>query len=83
MIWGINILISYMMYLFYHFIMYALPAMIQIKSNLYERQADKEIKTNNFQTTLPENNSDLANDYGNLINRITMLIQKNFQGQPE
>ena len=35
---------------------------LQIKSNLYERQADKEIKTNNFQTTLPENNSDLAND---------------------
>ena len=36
--------------------------LLQIKSNLYKRQADKEIKTNNFQTTLPENNSDLAND---------------------
>ena len=26
-------------------------------------------------------NSDLANDYGNLVNRITMLIQKHFDGK--
>ena len=25
-------------------------------------------------------NSDLANDYGNLVNRVTMLIHKNFGG---
>lgn len=36
--------------------------MLQIQSNLYDRQANKEIKTNNFQITLPDNNSDLAND---------------------
>jgi predicted nuclease of restriction endonuclease-like (RecB) superfamily len=34
----------------------------QIKSNLYDRQAKKEIKVNNFQITLPSNDSDLAND---------------------
>ncbi len=26
-------------------------------------------------------NADLANDYGNLVNRVTMLIQKNFDGK--
>ena len=26
-------------------------------------------------------NSDLANDYGNLVNRVTMLIQKHFEGK--
>lgn len=36
--------------------------MLQIQSNLYDRQANKEIKTNNFQITLPQENSDLAND---------------------
>jgi predicted nuclease of restriction endonuclease-like (RecB) superfamily len=35
---------------------------IQIQSNLYKRQAIKEVKVNNFQLTLPEENSDLAND---------------------
>jgi predicted nuclease of restriction endonuclease-like (RecB) superfamily len=35
---------------------------IQIQSNLYKRQAIKEIKINNFALTLPEENSDLAND---------------------
>ena len=36
--------------------------MIQIDSNLYARQAKKELKTNNFQLTLPDQNSDLAQD---------------------
>ena len=35
---------------------------IQIQSNLYKRQAIKEVKVNNFALTLPEENSDLAND---------------------
>lgn len=35
---------------------------IQIKSNLFKRQAIKEVKVNNFALTLPEDNSDLAND---------------------
>jgi len=34
----------------------------QIESKLYERQANKEIKTNNFTLTLPEESSDLANE---------------------
>jgi len=36
--------------------------MMQIESNLYERQAKNEIKTNNFQLTLPAKNSDLVSD---------------------
>jgi len=36
--------------------------LLQIQSKLYERQANKEVKTNNFQITLPEEQSDLAND---------------------
>ncbi|MFT4718550.1 MAG: putative nuclease of restriction endonuclease-like (RecB) superfamily [Rickettsiales bacterium] len=36
--------------------------MIQIDSNLYDRQAIKEIKVNNFSLTLPEQDSDLASD---------------------
>jgi predicted nuclease of restriction endonuclease-like (RecB) superfamily len=34
----------------------------QIETNLYSRQAIDEIKTNNFTLTLPENDSDLANE---------------------
>lgn len=34
----------------------------QIETNLCSRQAINEIKTNNFAITLPENNSDLANE---------------------
>ena len=36
--------------------------MIQIDSNLYDRQVVKEIKVNNFSLTLPEQDSDLASD---------------------
>ena len=36
--------------------------LLQIKSNLYQRQAIKEVKTNNFGITLPNQTSDLAND---------------------
>jgi len=35
---------------------------LQINSNLYDRQARNELKTNNFQITLPANDSDLARD---------------------
>lgn len=35
---------------------------LQIGSKLYDRQAKNEIKLNNFVLTLPENDSDLAND---------------------
>jgi predicted nuclease of restriction endonuclease-like (RecB) superfamily len=34
----------------------------QIKTDLYSRQAQKEIKSNNFHLTLPEVSSDLANE---------------------
>ena len=34
-----------------------------------------------YESFVSRYNSDLANDYGNLINRITMLIKKNFQNE--
>jgi predicted nuclease of restriction endonuclease-like (RecB) superfamily len=35
---------------------------IQIETNLYDRQAKIEVKTNNFALTLPQKDSDLANE---------------------
>ncbi len=34
-----------------------------------------------YESFISRYNSDLANDYGNLVNRITMLINKNFQNK--
>ena len=34
-----------------------------------------------YESFVKRYNSDLANDFGNLVNRVTMLIQKNFDGK--